>query len=57
MLTLSHIFLGLMSSTFVSDLYGLMRYILYVLFITPYFKFTVTLVTHRVITNGLVYGV
>ena len=51
------ILLGLISSTFASDLYGLIRQILYVNFILPHFKFTVPLVKHRVITNGTVYGV
>ena len=57
MLTLSDIFLGLKSSTFVSDLYGLMGRILYVISTTPHSKFTVPLVKHRVIKNGPVYGV
>ena len=57
MLKLSDIFLGLISSTFVSDLYGLMRSILYLICIKPHCKFTVPLLKQRVITNAPVYGV
>ena len=55
MLTLSYIFIE--SSTLVSYLYGLMRRILYLIYVTPICNEIVTLVKHRVITNGPVYGV
>ena len=51
-----HIF-ELIFSTLVSDLYGLIRHILYLFFVGPHFKFTMTLIKHCVITNGLLYGV
>ena len=57
MLTSSHIFLGLISSTFVSDLYGRMQRLLCLICITPYYIFTVTLEKHRVIKDGTLYGV
>ena len=57
MLTSSDIFLGLISSTFVSDLYGLMRRILCLIFIAPHCRFTVPFVQHCVITKGPVYDV
>ena len=57
MLISSDIFLGLISSMFASGLYGLIRRVLYLTCIAPYFKFTVPLVKDRVITNGLVHGV
>ena len=57
MLTFSHIFLGLISSTFVSDLYGLIRRMLCLFFIGPYFIFTVPLLKHDVITNAPLNGV
>ena len=57
MLTSSHIFLGLISSTFVSDLYGLIQRILYLICIGPYYIFTVPLIKQRVLINGPVYGV
>ena len=57
MLTPSDLFFELKYSTLVSNLYGLMRSILYLISITPYCKFTVPLVKHCVITNGTVYGV
>ena len=44
MLTFSDIFIELESSTLVSYLYGLMRHILHVIFITPYCYVTVTFV-------------
>ena len=56
MLTSSDIFLGLISSTFVSALCVLMRRILCLIFIAPHCKFTVPLVKHCVITKGPVYG-
>ena len=43
MLTSLHIFLGLISSTFISDLYGLMQHILCLICIIPYCKFTAPL--------------
>ena len=51
-----HIF-ELESSTLVSYLYGLMRRILYLIFVTPHFKFTLILVKQCVITNGPLYGI
>ena len=57
MLTPSSIFCVFISSTLVSDLYGLMQCILYLLFIAPYCNSTVPLVKHCVITNDHVYGV
>ena len=57
MLTSSNIFFELESSTLVSDLYGLMRRIAYIICVAPFCKFTVTLVKHCVITKGAVYGV
>ena len=54
-LTLSYIFIE--SSTLVSDLYGLMRRILYLISVAPICNKTVTLVQHRVIANVPVYGV
>ena len=44
MLTTSYIFIELGYSTLISDLYGLMRCILYLIFITPYCNVTVPLV-------------
>ena len=52
MLTSSYIFSGLISATFVSDLYGLIQRILYLIFVGPYCNLTVPLVKHCVITNG-----
>ena len=43
MLTLSQIFLGLISSTFVSDLYGLIRRILYLIYVAPHCNETMPL--------------
>ena len=51
-LTSSDIFSGLISSTFVPDLYGLMRRILCLIIIEPYCTMTVPLVKHWIITNG-----
>ena len=42
-LTLSNIFIELKSSSSVSDLYGLMQRILYVIFVAPYCSITVPL--------------
>ena len=47
----------LISSTFVSDVYGLMRCILYLFLVTPHCNETVLLVKHCVITNWVLYGV
>ena len=52
MLTVSYIFIEFESSTLVSDLYGLIRHVLYLIFIAPYYNFTVPLVKHCVITKG-----
>ena len=49
--------LELISSTFVSDVCGLMRRILYINFIAPHYNVTLPLVQHRVITNEPLYGV
>ena len=57
MLTASSILIESKSSTLVSNLYGLMRRILYLIFIAPHFKFTVPLVKYWVITKGTLYGV
>ena len=47
----------LTSSMFVSDVCGLMRRILYLIFVTPHCNVTVPLVQHCVITSGTLYGV
>ena len=57
MLTALSIFVELKSSTLVSDLYGLIRRILCLIYVEPYCKFTVPLVKHRVITEVHLYGV
>ena len=57
MLTSSHIFSGLISSTFLPDLYGLIRRIICQIFIGPHCNVTVPLVQHGFIANGLLYGV
>ena len=41
---------------FVSGLYGLMRRILYVIFVAPYCKLTMTFVKHHVIENGSLWS-
>ena len=56
-LTSSDIYFELESSTLVSDLYGLMRRILYIIRVTLFCNFTVPLVKNCVITNGPLYGV
>ena len=56
MLTPSHIFPGLIYSTFVSDLYGLIRCILFPIYIGEYCILTVPLIKYRVITNWHLYG-
>ena len=57
MLKLSDIFFEPISSTFVSDLYGLIRRILDLIFVAPHCNYTAPLVQHCVITNGPIYGV
>ena len=57
MLTSSYMFFELESLTLVSESYGLMQCILYVIFVAQFFNFTVPLVKHYVITNGPIYGV
>ena len=52
-----HIFQHLISSTFVSDVYGLMRRILYQICIASCHNETVRLVQHGVITNYPLYGI
>ena len=47
----------LTSSTFISDLYGLMRHILCLIFVAQQCNMTLPLVQHIVITNGMLYGV
>ena len=55
MLTSSHICFELKYSTLVSDLYGLMWRILYLIPFVPYCNETMLLVQHSVIKNGTVY--
>ena len=57
MMTSSHIFLGLISSTFVSDLFGSIRRIFYLIFVRPYFNVTAPFIKHRVIINGPFDGI
>ena len=57
MLTLSEIFFELIFSKFVSDVYGLMRRMLYLICTEYYCKFTMLLVKHCVVKNGPLYGV
>ena len=57
MLSPSDIFIELQSSTLVSDLYGLMRRILYAICVALYCNFTVPLVKHCFVTKGPLYGV
>ena len=57
MLTSSHIFFELEYSTLVSNLYGLMRHILYLICVAPHCKVNVLLVKKCVIKNGPLYGV
>ena len=57
MLTSLHTFSGLIYSMFVSDIYGLIRRILCLIFIGPHCKVTMILVQHCVITNVPLYGV
>ena len=49
--------LELISSKFISYLYGLIQRILYLMFFGTYCKFTVSLVKHCIITNRSLYGV
>ena len=53
----SSIFIELKTSILASDLYGLMRRILCLIYVTPYFSITVPLVKHFVIKKGPLYGV
>ena len=55
MLKLSHIFLGLISSMFVSGIYALIRRISCLICIGPYCIVTVPLAQHHVITNRPLY--
>ena len=57
MLKVSYKCFELESSTLVSNLYGLMWHILYLICIAPHCKFTVPLVKQCVIKNGNLYGV
>ena len=57
MFTLSDIFFELIYSTLLSDLYGLMRSILYLICTAPHFKFTVPLAKHYFITNEILFEV
>ena len=57
MLTSSHIFSGLISSTFVPYLYGLIPRILYLICIGPHCNVTVPLIQHGFIENGPLYGI
>ena len=57
MLTSSYIFFRFNIFNFLSGVYGLMRRILYLIFIIPHCNETVKLVQHRLITNGLLYDV
>ena len=52
-----NIFQHLISSMFLSDVYGLMKNILCLLFIAPHCNMTVTLVQHYIISNWPLYGV
>ena len=57
MLTSSYMVFELEYLTLVSESYGLMQCILYVIFIAQFFNITVPLAKHYVITNGPIYGV
>ena len=57
MLKESSIFIGLKYSNLVSDLYGLMRRILYLISVAPYCRIIVTLAKHCVIKKMPLYGV
>ena len=57
MLKSAHIFSGLISSTFVLDLYGLIRRIFCLIYIGPHFNVTVPLGLHSFIENGPLYGI
>ena len=48
---------GVLSSTFASDVYGLIQRVLCLICVGPYFNTTMPLVQHCVITNGLVYDI
>ena len=57
MLTSSHIFSGVIYSTFVSYVYVLMGRILGLVLFVPHCNLTVSLVQHCFIINGPLYGV
>ena len=57
MLTTLNIFFEIKSSTLVSNLYGLMRHILCLIFFGAYFNINLPFVKHCVITNEPLYGV
>ena len=57
MLAASYIFIELEYSTLVSDLYGLMRRILFLISVAPICNKTVPLFQHLVIKNESLYGV
>ena len=57
MLTSSDIFIELEVSTSVYDYYGLIRRILYLIFVEPHCKFTAPSVKNWVITKGTLNGV
>ena len=57
MLTASSIFIELKSSTLESDLYGLMRCILCLIYVTTYCNVTVPLAKHCGITKGNLYEI
>ena len=57
MMKASNIFIKLTSSSLVSDLYGLIQHILYLVFVAPYCINTMTLVKHCVVKKGPLYGV
>ena len=57
MLTPSDIFIELKYSTLVSNLYGLMRHILFLICVAQYFKFTVPLVKKLCYKKRPLYGI
>ena len=57
MLASSDIFFEVESSTLVSYLYGLMRLILYVIYVAQFTNFTMLLVKNCVVKNVPLYGV
>ena len=52
-----HIFQRLLSSMFVSDIYGLMWCIFYPIFVAPYCNVTIPLFQHFLISDRHLYGV